>query len=359
MQNLRIPPVEFRQAHALTVPPERFGLNYIAWPGSASASSQMQNKVCRLHDYSGGSPSWRNRWSKVEPSKGVFDWAGIDTAVDQIRAAGSDVLFTVFGSPTWASARPTEIGVYGVGSPGIAAEPANMADLSDFCTALATRFAGRIKYYEIWNEVNAVGFFSGSQAKLAEMVRIAATAIKTSDPSAVIVGPSVTFLWAQGNGREYFQTMYGAPDGAGGALRDWVDIVSVHLYSYSFARISEVQVMLKAVRDAMVTAGVSGKPLWNTEHTVLGPDFATLTPQQRQASIRRMVLIPLVSAYGGCDHSVIYGPDSSAFGFAADDIAEYNDLVTALHNGRISDVRLSPDGRMSYIRDGSQVLVEI
>lgn len=359
MQNLRIPPVEFRQAHALTVPPERFGLNYIAWPGSASASSQMQNKVCRLHDYSGGSPSWRNRWSKVEPSKGVFDWAGIDTAVDQIRAAGSDVLFTVFGSPTWASARPAEIGAYGVGSPGIAAEPANMADLSDFCTTLATRFAGQIKYYEIWNEVNAVGFFSGSQAILAEMVRIAATAIKTSDPAAVIVGPSVTYLWAQGNGREYFKTMYGVSDGAGGSLRDWVDIVSVHLYSYTFARIAEVPVMLKAIRDAMAAAGVSGKPLWNTEHTVLGPDFATLTQQQRRASIQRLVLMPLVSVYGGCDCSILYGPDSASFVFSSDDIAEYNDIVTALREGRISDVRISPDGRLSYLRDGVQVLVEI
>lgn len=322
-----------------------------AWPDVDHAAGAMTASIYRLHDYNGGSTTWRTRWAKIETAKGSYNWGTLDGAVDRLVADGKQVLFTVFGTPAWASARPAEASAYGVGNEGIAAEPAAVQDLADFCTTLASRYAGRITHYEIWNEANEPGFFSGTVAKLVEMVRVASSAIQAADPSAVIVAPSVTRLWPNGTGRSYMRSMYTTSDGAGGALSDWVDIASVHLYTLTLARVGEVQAMIKAVRDIMLDVGVSSKPLWNTEHTIISPTFPGATAEQRGSAVQKLLLCSAASLAGGVDASFIYAPDSSTYGMSADDVAAYNAMAASISGG-ITDVRIAPDGRLSYAAVG-------
>lgn len=357
LPDLRRPGVNAQQTGPSAL--SAFGTNVVAWPGAVHVASAIRSDVYRLHDYSGGSATWRTRWQKIETSKGVFDWGTLDADVDTLRGTGANILFTVFATPLWASARPSEASAYGGSNLGIAAEPTNMQDLADFCTAIATRYRGKIKYYEVWNEANAVGFFTGTQAKLAEMVRSAAVAIKAADPSALIVGPSVTYLWPSGTGLAYLQSMMSASDGAGGVLKDWIDIVSVHLYANSNARIGEVPGMIKRVRDVMQLAGVSSLPLWNTESTYLSPAFSTLTADERAAAIKRLLLLPLCSNYGAVDCTFVYAPDGTSYGFVADDVTQYNALADAIAAGAVSNVRVSPDGRLAYSLAGEEIFVPV
>lgn len=357
LPDLRYPGVNAQQTGPSAL--SAFGTNVVAWPGVAHVASALRSDVYRLHDYSGGSATWRTRWQKIETSKGVFDWGTLDADVATLMGTGADILFTVFATPSWASARPSEASAYGGSNLGIAAEPANMQDLADFCTAIATRYKGKIKYYEVWNEANEVGFFSGTQAKLAEMVRRAAVAIKSADPNALIVGPSVTYLWPSGTGLAYLQSMLAASDGAGGALKDWIDIVSVHLYASTNPRIGEVSCMVKRVRDVMQLAGVAGLPLWNTESAVLSPAFSTLAANERAAAIQRLLLLPLCSNYGAVDCTFVYAPDGSSYGFVSDDVTQYNALADAIAAGEVSGVRVSPDGRLSYSLAGEEILVPV
>lgn len=92
-------------------------------------------------------------WAALEPSSGAYDGAlltDLDAAVDELRAGGRKVLFTVSGLPGWAADRS-----YG-GPPG-ASPPIRKDALDDFSRLgelLAARFGGRVRALECWNEPN-------------------------------------------------------------------------------------------------------------------------------------------------------------------------------------------------------------
>ncbi|MEO6825312.1 MAG: hypothetical protein ABI167_11440 [Nitrosospira sp.] len=230
-------------------------------------------KTVRSHDMANG----KSRWQFIERSRRLYDWADMDAWVTTHYAAGRNLVFTLFGTPAWASARPTEANAYssvvdGVSyNLGIAAEPANMADWDSFCTVLATRYLGKIKYYEVWNEVNyqnngiaAAGsnsFFSGAFTKLSEMVRRANQAIKAVDPTARIISPSIQGWSATANqaSEAYFIGMMNASDGVTGTMKDWVDIIAVHLYMPTPNKIQDLAGIIDRINAAKATAGVSDK----------------------------------------------------------------------------------------------------
>ena len=92
-------------------------------------------------------------WSAVEPTSGVYDpiqLALLDASVDELRAAGIKVMFTVYGLPVWAQDHS-----YG-GFSG-AAQPIRDDALDDFGRLgefLASHFSGRVRALECWNEPN-------------------------------------------------------------------------------------------------------------------------------------------------------------------------------------------------------------
>ncbi len=78
--------------------------------------------------------------------------------------------------------------------------PDNMQDLNDFLSAMATRYKGRIRAYEIWNEPNLAREWGGKlpdPGQYAKMLKGAYSAIKTVDPDAMVMsaGLSPTGTW--------------------------------------------------------------------------------------------------------------------------------------------------------------------
>ena len=225
-------PITVLSASPVTVPVAFFGMHVQKRTNDGLAG--VSAKTIRSHDAG-------LRWNQIETSAGVFSWAAMDSWVNTHYAAGRDLVFVLFGTPSFYSARSSEIGAYGAGSPGIQAEPSDMTKWDAFCTAVATRYISKIKYYEVWNEPNLGNngtttsgssfFFSGTFAKLSEMVRRANQAIKAVDPTAKILSPAVQG-WAATSGTSdtYFTGMMSASDGATGTMKDWIDIVAVHLY---------------------------------------------------------------------------------------------------------------------------------
>src|SRR5262249_33615004 len=128
-------------------------------------------------------------WPWLEPQKGKLQW----TLLDKLNQVADDhhveVLLPIGLSPTWASARPGEPSGY---QPGFAAEPADFGDWRRHVETVATRYAGRVHFYEIWNEPNKKPFYSGDLGTMVRLCREAYASLKRVDPKIQVVSPAAT-----------------------------------------------------------------------------------------------------------------------------------------------------------------------
>ncbi len=192
-------------------------------------------------------------WSSIEPSRGHYNWSQLDSIVSFMESRHVDVLFTLGRVPAWASSSPwTGCG----GGHGECMPPYSNKDWSDFIWALASRYQGRIKYYEVWNEPNASNWWKGSPAQLASLAKIAYSVIKQVDPAAQVVAPATQGLYAFQFADAYFA--------AGGPA----DIVSFHGYvGTAHGKTQAPEKWINVAQNMYAMMGRHGlhKPLWDTE----------------------------------------------------------------------------------------------
>ncbi len=70
-------------------------------------------------------------------------WAKYDNIVDLAQQHNIDIIARLDAPPKWAQS-----------TPGDFAPPTNFDDYGDYVAAVAERYKGRVKYYQIWNEPN-------------------------------------------------------------------------------------------------------------------------------------------------------------------------------------------------------------
>ena len=204
-------------------------------------------------------PNWswrlwdaRVAWKDIEPRRGTFDFARLDALCARARASHVRVLLTLGATPGWASARPLEASNY---EPGNQAPPADIEDWRRYVDTLARRYRGQIEAYEIWNEPNLKGFYSGTPRELVELSRVAYASVKAVDPSARIVTPSATGL---GSGSKWLKAFLAAGGDA------YADVVGFHFYVTP----GDPELMLGAidsVRAVLAGTRLGKAPIWNTE----------------------------------------------------------------------------------------------
>jgi hypothetical protein len=192
-------------------------------------------------------------WKDLEPQPEQFNFTRLDRYVEMARITNTEVLLPLGLTPQWASSRPSEPSAYG---PGHAAPPRSIADWKRYVDAVATRYRGRIAAYEIWNEPNIDGFFSGSEAAMVELACVAHEAIKRIDPAASVVSPSATHglqgvAWLD----RYLQ--------AGGSR--CLDIVGFHFYTQAHEAPEAMTPLAQEVRATLKRHNLNDAPLWNTE----------------------------------------------------------------------------------------------
>ena len=133
------------------------------------------------------------QWVEIEPhAKGVYidnhgedSWAKFDRMVDLARGFGIEVLARLDRPPPWATP-----GFNPQDNPSIQVPPADFTDFADFAAAVATRYRGKVKYFQIWNEPNLFGEWGGrppDPAAYLDMLREVGTAVRAANPDAVIV----------------------------------------------------------------------------------------------------------------------------------------------------------------------------
>jgi hypothetical protein len=204
-------------------------------------------------------------WPNLEPKKGRWKFATLDKYVAVATLAKVDVLLPLGLSPVWASARPSEASSY---KPGNAAEPLSMEDWRNYVRTVATRYKGRVHAYELWNEVNLKGFYSGSSEKLIQIARIAYETLKEIDPDVIVVSPSVT---GEGRNPEWLNNYLAMGGG------QYADVIAYHFYVPQKSPEAMLPV-IRQVQQIMRSHGLGNKPLWNTE-TGWRIETKTMTPR--------------------------------------------------------------------------------
>jgi PKD repeat protein len=129
-------------------------------------------------------------WANINTSNGYYNWSPIDNWVNKAQQHNVQLLYTFGRTPNWASSSPSTTCNYGSGQ---CVAPSNYTYWDNFVTALVTRYKGKIKYYEMWNEPNDLGFWKGTTAQQVEMTRRAANIIHSIDPNAIVVSPGATW----------------------------------------------------------------------------------------------------------------------------------------------------------------------
>ena len=255
-------------------------------------------------------------WNDVEPSNGTFDWAPLDQTISEARSAGvTNFIYTLWSTPKWASSEPNQSCILTAleGVTGCAAPPTNINDWDNFVRALVTRYRGEIQYYELWNEANLAETYSGTVTEMVTMAEHAYADIKSIDPQAMVLTPSVSRVgilpyspgciqsecWLA----EYLQ--------AGGG--DYADGVAFHPYACFPTEAAcgqlgiacpegEIQACagtpltteINGIRSIVANYGLSGKPLVATEGgfpSDINSENLTGTADQQTAYVSRWFIL--------------------------------------------------------------------
>ena len=120
--------------------------------------TELNAKIIRTNLYWGGrgalSVAKRRPADASDPDDPAYDWAVYDRLVRYAHANGIQVIFSIFGTPSWAS-----------GKSNYRYPPRNFADLQRFASAAAKRYNGRsvdengtqlarVSQWLAWNEPN-------------------------------------------------------------------------------------------------------------------------------------------------------------------------------------------------------------
>lgn len=207
-------------------------------------------------------------WPQLEPKQGTWNFSTLDKYVALAEAHNVEILLPLGLTPEWASARPQEHSAYGLGA---AAPPKNIEDWKVYVRTVATRYKGRIHDYEIWNEPNSPGMFTGDAATLVSLTKEAYRAVKQVDPTATIVSPAINA--SDPKTIELFDRFLKL----GGA--NFANVIGYHLYPPQPKVPEQIPELARSVREEMKEYGVTNKQIWDTE---TGWDIANHMPVQQK-----------------------------------------------------------------------------
>jgi hypothetical protein len=209
-------------------------------------------------------------WQDLNPAPSVYNFTTLDRWIAAAQAHNVDLIYTFGETPAWASSGPAI--VCGTnGSPNGSCAPPN--DLNsdgtgsnqhwkDFVTAVVTRAAGKIKYWEIWNEPTVSGYWVGSNQQMLRLAQDAFAIIKSIDPNALVATP------APSTGINGVANWMGPYLALGGGK--YADIISFHGYNWStqagvYPQPEAIVPLVNNLKSVLVVNSQNNKPLWCTE----------------------------------------------------------------------------------------------
>jgi hypothetical protein len=224
-------------------------------------------------------------------------WDKYDQIVNLADQNGLEIIARLSSPPDWSRSDGRARGDF--------APPDNFADFADYAVAVAQRYRGRLRYFQIWNEPNGNdewGYQPVDPEAYTRLLCQTYARLKAVDPGIVVLAAALTPTIDLGglnpngqggnnlNDMVYLQRMYNA--GARGCF----DIMSVQGYGLwsgpTDKRMDPIQINYARnlfIRDLMVQSGDEHKPIWISEmnwnavpsNRGIAPAFGQVTEAQQ------------------------------------------------------------------------------
>ena len=216
-------------------------------------------------------------WADIETTQGQYDWSMLDGQVNYAWTRGIKMMYTVQGTPSFYVTSPNATAFY-CSYFGNTLPPSGTTGFQayqNFVNALATRYKGKIQYYEGWNEASThwngqavanfspsqVGFYSGTPQQLLTLQQVLYQTVKKVDPNCSVISPSFTNGY---NGLAALDTFLAL--GAG----NYFDIAGFHFYTNTAQQpnVSSAPDTMEPIiynLKATLTKYNKNCPIWNTE----------------------------------------------------------------------------------------------
>ncbi|MCW1930246.1 MAG: cellulase family glycosylhydrolase [Candidatus Kerfeldbacteria bacterium] len=169
--------------HAQTISADTFGANIHLMQRVPQSEWESVLATAKAHGIMSAREEFS--WNTIEPSDDDFEWSIPDAAIDAYTEAGIVVDGLLTYSSVWAASSEHDV--------------PDLNAWQEYVSAVATRYAGKVEAWEIWNEPNHQNFFTGDSVDYVYMVQAARDAIREADPSAKIIlgglaGADTSFL---------------------------------------------------------------------------------------------------------------------------------------------------------------------
>ena len=195
-------------------------------------------------------------------------WDKYDHIVALAEKYHLELIVRLSNPPAWTRREGNAAGTY--------APPDDYDDYGDFVAAVVSRYRGRVRFYQLWNEPNIYpewGERPVNPEEYADLLKVAATRARAADPNVVIIMGALastielTPTPPYGlNDLLYLQRLYDA------GAAPYFDILAMQgygLWSGPTDRRMHPRVMNfsrpRFVRDLMVRNGDAAKPIWISE----------------------------------------------------------------------------------------------
>ncbi len=211
-------------------------------------------------------------WADLEiPSRGeYFDasarrstWEKYDEIVDLADEAGVEIIARIDRAPAWA--RPNH--------PHPTSPPTDEMHLEEFLTMFASRYGGRVRCYQIWNEPNLAKEWGGlppDPEAYARLLARAFGALKDVDnKNIVIAAPLAATLENSPRAMDELTFVERLYDAGGG---DYLDVQAANAFGLEYppeAAPNKDVLNFRRVeflRELMVEFGLGNKPIWFNEY---------------------------------------------------------------------------------------------
>ncbi|HXF62877.1 MAG TPA: hypothetical protein VNK95_14735 [Caldilineaceae bacterium] len=221
-------------------------------------------------------------WEDIEiHGKGDFEdrrhephrsaWEKYDHIVELAEQHNLELIVRLSNPPEWSRANHDPRNSF--------APPDDLQDFADFVSAVVSRYRGRIRYYQIWNEPNIYpewGVDPINPEAYVALLRVGAEAARAADPNVVIIAGALAATINLQPGAPppdnslsdliFLQRMYDA------GAAPYFDIMAVQgygLWSGPTDRRMHPRVLNIShhlfIRDLMVANGDGHKPIWLSE----------------------------------------------------------------------------------------------
>jgi hypothetical protein len=213
-------------------------------------------------------------WSRIEPSKGSFDWSDFDVKAQNAQAAGMSPFVVFTANPTWAAPLP-------------AGPVNNIQDLVNFTSKMAERYdcdgqqdaPGNpcVHYYSFYPEPDngdeyhaqqRKGYWGHNGAGYADMLSKVAPAIRQADPNAKVFIGGLAYDWFEEEGgpfvRSFLADTLQALDSKGG-VEKYIDGATFHYYPISPDKWPSLREKAAEIRGIMTSNGAGNLSLFCPE----------------------------------------------------------------------------------------------